>query len=466
MHPAPRLVVTSLAVVIAAACSRDTPAPATPRSDSASQPSAAPAPSRASATAQPDPTDATAKTAPTDASAAAPEPATAASAARREPMNVILLTIDALRSDMPWNGYPRNIAPNLAALYARSVRYPHAYAVSSFTSKSVPAILSGRYPSELHRSTPFFSQYHARNRFAAEVMHDAGIRTLAAHAHMYLDKPSGLTQGFDVWKLVPGIAFDYNKDPYVTSHKLTPLAIDILSKPENTSGRFFAFFHFMDPHDDYQAHSESPKFGRRARDLYDEEVFYTDLWVKKLLDFIAAQPWASKTAIILSSDHGEAFGEHKLYRHAFEIYDVLVHVPMFFLVPGAKPREVPAWRGQIDLAPTIYELLGMPADESLPGKSLVPEVFGEDLPARPIVCDLPADSHNERRRALIEGGWKIIAFGKDFRYELYDLEHDPGELVDLHKKDKARFEAMRARYKQVSATIQDVKAFGGPPVKE
>ena len=67
------------------------------------------------------------------------------------PFNVLLLTIDSLRADMPWAGYPRPIAPRLEALHRRAVDYTHAYSVSSFTSKSLGALVSGRYPSELAR---------------------------------------------------------------------------------------------------------------------------------------------------------------------------------------------------------------------------------------------------------------------------------------------------------------------------
>lgn len=381
-------------------------------------------------------------------------------------MNVLLLVVDAMRADMPWNGYPRAIAPNLTKLYERSVRFPHHYSISSFTSKSVPGILSGRYPSELHRTAPFFSIYQQSNEMMAEVLQRSGVRTLGGQAHAYLDRGSGLTQGFDVWKMVPGITFDYNKDPYITSQKLTPLAIDMLSDQKNVSPKFFAYFHYMDPHDIYQSHTESPKFGKKARDLYDEEMFYTDLWIQKLLDWVDTQPWAKETAIIVTADHGEAFGEHKIWRHAFELYDVLVHVPLFFVIPGATPREVPAWRSQIDLAPTVYDLMGVQPPADLPGKSLVPELFGATEPSRPIICDLPADSHNERRRAMIEDGWKLISYGKnDFRFEMYNLVNDPGETTDLYKKDKARAKAMRERYRQVSGTIKSVKATGGD-VKE
>lgn len=387
-------------------------------------------------------------------------------------MNVILLVVDAMRWDMPWAGYPRDIAPNLTKLYGRSVRYERGYSISSFTSKSVAGLLSGRFPSELQRSTPFFTRYYDSNEMMAEVLQKAGVRTLSAHAHMYLDKDSGLTQGFDVWKLVPGIQMDYNKDPYITGYRYTPLLTDILSKPENTSGRFFAYFHYMDPHDVYNAHPEAPNFGNKPRDLYDEEIWYTDMWIQKFLDYVASQPWGSNTAIIVTGDHGEGFGEriggvkdYRVWKHAFELYEVLVKVPLFVYLPGVEPKDVPRWRSDIDLIPTIYDLLGVKAPEGLFGTSLTAELYGEMQPPRPIIVDLPADVHNHRRRAMIEDGYKLIAFGNDFRYSLFNVRDDPGETTDLAKSDKARKDRMVARYKEVVSRIHDVAATGGAPVK-
>jgi len=86
-----------------------------------------------------------------------------------------------------------------------------------------------------------------------ELLQAAGVHTVAGHAHMYLDKGRGFDQGFDDYRLVDGITFDYNKDPFITSQKLTPLAIRLLS---NVKPPFFAWFHYMDPHDTYQRHPE------------------------------------------------------------------------------------------------------------------------------------------------------------------------------------------------------------------
>jgi choline-sulfatase len=394
-------------------------------------------------------------------------PATAASSAPPSPsppFNVLLLTIDSLRADMPWAGYPRPIAPRLQALHDVAIDYPRAYSVSSFTSKSLGGLLSGHYPSELARTGLFFTHYFASNTMLCESLADAGIPCLAGHAHEYLAKGNaGLEQGFREWRVVPGITFDYNKDPYVTSDKLTKVAIEMLGDPRLAAQPFFAWFHYMDPHDEYQTH-EGPHWGTRPRDRYDEEVLFTDGWIGQLLDFVSTQPWAGRTVIAVSADHGEAFGEHHEMRHGHELYEELVHVPMFFVVPGRGRRTIDVPRSQIDFAPTLREIFGLPQDPSLAGRSFAPELLGaEHAPARDVVCDLPQDDWDERRRSLLHDGWKLIAFGDDKRFELYDLAGDPGEQTDLFWKRRDVAVPMVTRYKDACRAIHDVPPTGGIP---
>src|SRR5690349_8092759 len=92
--------------------------------------------------------------------------------------NVLLVSIDALRSDMPWNGYPRPVAPKLEAFAKQSVVYTHAYALSSYTSMSLGGLMSGRYPSELPRNGLATSTFGEEATFLAEVLKSAGVRTI------------------------------------------------------------------------------------------------------------------------------------------------------------------------------------------------------------------------------------------------------------------------------------------------
>jgi len=398
---------------------------------------------------------------PTASAAVAPSGAPAASTAAASSggppadLNVVVITIDSLRADMPWAGYPRDIAPALSAFEKNAVSYTRAYSISCYTAMSLGGFLAGRFPSELERSGYFFGNYPDSVLMFPELLQKAGIKTLTAHAHFYFDQKAGFRQGFDVYKIIPGLTSDNTTDKNITAPQHLELAKEILGDKANTSKRFFAWFHFLDPHDQSMPH-EGIDYGKKGRDRYDGEVTFTDQHVGKLIDFVHQQEWGKRTAIIVSSDHGEAFGEHKMYRHGFEIWEMLVHVPLMIQAPGSKPRRIDALRSAVDLAPTILELLGTTADPAMQGKSLVPELYGQAPEERDVIVDLPRTSDNDRRRALLHKQWKLIVSGDDFGYELYDVVADPGETQDLKKDKKAEFEEMKALYKARTAKIKDV----------
>ena len=381
-----------------------------------------------------------------------------------KPLNVLLLTVDSLRADMPWNGYDREIAPNLSKLAEQSVVYTNAYSVSSYTAKSVAAILSGRYPSTLYRNGFFFAAYSAANEFFPEALQAQGIPTLSWHGHLYFNRGKGLDQGFKEWHVVPGITFDAQTDNHITSHKMTELGIELLSKPENTRPQFFAWAHYMDPHDQYIKHKESPDFGDKNRDRYDSEVFYTDLWLGKLFEWAEKQAWWKDTAVIIHADHGEAFGEHGMYKHAFELWEVLTRVPLIIKAPGADPKRIDLPRSAIDLAPTIMELMGQRPLDGFVGQSLVPEVYGaeEPKPRDVIVTELAEDSNNPQRRAIRAGDYKLIAFGEPaWQYRLHNLKADPEEKQDLAKTEPEKLEEMKRLYQQQVEEISPILPYGG-----
>ncbi len=396
------------------------------------------------------------------AAAAAPAPSAVASAAPPpapkgppKDCNVIVLSIDALRADMPWAGYPRAIAPRLTELEKKAVSYTRAHSISSYTSMSLGGLLGGRYPSELQRSGYFFGTYR-NDVFFPRLLQKAGVHTMGVMAHMYF-KAAGFEQGFDDWRIVPGIAFDPNTDRDITSPQSEELAEKELGDPANDSRRFFFWAHFVDPHDLYLKH-DGIDWGKKDRDRYDAEVQFTDQYIGKLLDFIASKPWASRTVIVVTADHGEEFGEHNMTRHGFEVWETLVHVPLFFVAPGAAPRHVDVPRSAIDLAPTILELFGVPPDPSFEGRSLVGEIYGT-APSEPrdVLVDLPMTSDNGRRRALVHGDEKLICFDNDNYCKLFDLAKDPLEKDPIMKGDEAH--AMKERYREATARWKEVAPY-------
>lgn len=375
---------------------------------------------------------------------------------------MLLILVDSLRADMPWAGYPRDTAPHLTRFRQECVSYARGYSVSSYTAKSVAAVLSGQYPSSLRRNGTFFTRYSDANLMLMEHLRaEVQGYGLATHGHMYL-RPgnTGLDQGFMDWQVVAGLDFDNTTDRHITSPALTELAQAQLAKVP--AGKpFFAYLHYMDAHDVYRQHPESPVWGKKPRDRYDSEVYFVDLHLGKLLSWCRAQPWWSNTVVIVSADHGEAFGEHHLYRHAFELYEVLVRVPLMIRHPEAVPRELSVARSGIDLAPTIAELMGAPPLPDAAGQSLVPELLGAPPTPRPILCDLPADSNNGERRAFIEGDDKLLVFGNEERYERYDLATDPDEKTDLARRDREGTEALKAKYRALWSRVPRVAPWGG-----
>ena len=402
-------------------------------------------------------------------SASAAAPASAAPPTPSKPRNVLMVTIDSLRADMPWNGYSRPIAPNLTALAEKCTSYTNAYSVSSYTAKSVAAFLTGRYPSTLYRSGFFFASYASANQFMAETLRESGIETLSWHGHMYFARAKGFEQGFREWRIVPGITFDAQTDNHVTSEKMTGIGLELLGKPELQTKQFFAWAHYMDPHDQYNRHEEAPSFGNKARDRYDQEVFYTDLWIKKLLDFVEQQPYGKDTYLVISADHGEAFGEHGMYKHAFELWEVLTRVPLLICGPGIKAQKINERRSHIDLPATIFDLLGQKIPPDQMGKSLLSELTGKETPQNrePIYTELTEDSHNPPRRALIQGDYKLIwSGGGREKFQLFNLSKDPGEEKELGKEEPDKLKEMVAAYHAFWDKLPMVEPYGNMKLKE
>ena len=101
---------------------------------------------------------------------------------------------------------------------------------------------------------------------------------------------------------------------------------------------------------------------------------------------------------MISADHGEAFGEHGMYKHAFELWEVLTRVPLLVCGPGIKAQRVTERRSHIDLVPTFLDLLGQKARPELLGKSLVPELTGQETGQEPR-ADLPGANGGQPQSA-------------------------------------------------------------------
>jgi arylsulfatase A-like enzyme len=386
-------------------------------------------------------------------------------------LSFLFITIDALRPDLGYTGYPRDISPHLDKLAEQSTIYERAYSISTYTGYCLPPMMASRYPSEMPRTNRHELRYLGQNVLLAERMKQAGFLTVGAASHFLFAPELQWIDGFERF-LRTGTEGDAppgsHIDLFHTSRPLADAAISMINDQEITKGRFFMWFHFLDPHKQYLKHPKFSRFGTTARDLYDGEVAFTDFHVGRVLDALDAAGLSPRTVVVLTGDHGEAFGEHGVYFHGKEIWDEIVRVPLLIRVPGGVARRIGRRVSQVDLEPTILELAGLPSDADARGQSLVPEIFGSDLPERAILIDQPRNPYYEPKRGYIEGGMKLHHLFDSNTYRLYDLDHDPQELHDLAPEDPVKLKRLRHAYAQFTSQIVEIEPIspaeaGSPP---
>ncbi len=361
-------------------------------------------------------------------------------------MNLLLLTVDTLRADMLGAPGGRVVAPRMTQLAREGAVFEQAYALASGTYHAVGPMLIGRYAAECARDDAHFTRYLPENVTLTERLGAVGFRTFGAAPHYYFEPRYGLPQGMGAWDTS---ANPTGEDAARASadDRVADTLITQLRDGASARGRFMAWGHFYDPHHAYADHPEIPLHGDDDRARYEREVTFTDRQIGRVLDALALSPFASRTVVVLTADHGEAFGEHGTRWHGVELWQELVRIPLVIRVPGLAPRRVTVARSVIDLAPTLLDVLDIPtADaETLSGRSLLGDLVGRSDPPRAIYSELLPGPHNRLRRAYVSHGWKLLERGAG-RFELYHLAVDPDERTDLaasHPDDLARMLAVR-----------------------
>lgn len=372
--------------------------------------------------------------------------------------NLVLITIDALRADQPWVGYSHIATPNLTQLAAQSVVYTRAYSLANFTTASLNAMLASRYPSELGRTSCSIGRYDIPGSLAPTLQ--AGqVATLAAHGHAIFAGETAPSLGFDRWLLVRGAAGKLQTKGAVVGNDIAELALAEWEAHRSRPQRFL-WSHFVDPHDLYVAHSAYPATSQGTRARYDSEVAYTDMVVGRILRTLAETAADKSTAIVVTADHGEAFGEHGFTKHGFSLYDEEIRVPLVLRIPGVEPRKVDVPRSTIDIAPTIAELLGVEVPRDWKGRSLLDDWHGQQPPEqRPVIVDVPEMPGRPPMRTVIRGPLKVIL---DRSPRVFDLRTDPDERTPLTGSDASTAVERATMDASVIATIPGAPCVRAP----
>jgi choline-sulfatase len=353
----------------------------------------------------------------------------------RLPPSVLLITVDTLRADR-LGAYGDRAArtPHIDSLARTGVLFESAFSSSPITLPSHTTILTGLIPPRHGVRGNGSFRLGSGPRTLAEALRGRGLHTAAFVGAFPLDHRFGLARGFehydDALERAPGLHFEF---PERRADKVVEAARSWLSA---TSGPMFAWVHLYDPHAPYDP---PPAF--RGEDPYRGEIAFVDAALEPLLAAWDARPGPS--LVVLTSDHGEAFGEHGEESHSLFVYDTTLRVPLILRGTGvpAGVRVVGA-TGLVDVAATIADVAGL--TEALPGTSLRPRW------TTPIVSPSSSSLYAETLAPALDFGWSDLRAWRDGRYkyvraprpELYDVQADPGEEHDLAAREPDRLRSM------------------------
>jgi len=414
-----------------------------------------------------------------------PPPGYAASAPRasgEKRPDVFVIVLDTVRADhLSLYGYGRDTTPELASIVRsrpNAAVFPRAFSNGAWTVPSHASLFTGRLPNE--HGAHFSLKGDVRLTFGipdsvptlAERMKEGGYATLAGYANHWLRSMSGMGRGFDRYLR----ASDRDELPFV-GEALRQLVLPSLmweaakgcaraSDVDSTllsmiepwkagPNPLFVFANYVDAHGPYApplpfhgrfapwsrtersehlALSQSSERHAQLMARYDEEIAYLDHELGELYRALEGLGLTSRSWIFVTADHGEAFGEHGAFEHGTTVFDEVVHVPLIVLPPEGVTLPVtddPV--SLVDVAATVAAIGGV--ELGGPGRDLrattakgthptAIEFYGDPVKAATLgaLAKRPA-------RAVVLGHYKLIAYSDSF--QLFDLDADPGENVDL-----------------------------------
>jgi len=402
--------------------------------------------------------------------------------------NVILIGIDTLRADhLSSYGYYRDTSPNIDKFAENGVLFRNTFSASSKTTPSFMSIFTSLYPTD-HGVLTFinpndkdiiYARINDSVKTMAQILKEQGYTTQALVGSPQLPPEFGFDKGFDNFeiniltnnrdKLLQWLKGNKDKKYFVFFHDLgahdpyaAPKPYDTLYDPEYkgkittelpnipidfpmNGGTIFdkrlqQMAVYKKEGRDYfwsNVDKNNPGDIRHLEALYDGEIKYLDEFIGELQKVLLETNVMGNTIIIFTADHGEEFLEHGDVLHR-QVYNEILKVPFILTSPSIKEKiEISEYVRTIDIMPTIMDFLNIPSSVPLRGKSLLPII--QD-PSKKMNLPIAAMQYKQNippipsYKTIIKDGYKFIQ--KESSQELYDLNSDPKELLNLNGKKR------------------------------
>jgi arylsulfatase A-like enzyme/Flp pilus assembly protein TadD len=378
-------------------------------------------------------------------------------AARGEvlPPNVLLITMDTTRADaLGIYGQTRATSPNIDRLAQTGVVFEQVAGSNSETLPSHATLFTALHPFEHGVRSNVGYELADRNRTLAEHLAARGYRTGAEVASAVLREKTRIAQGFEHFRGAEsedatlekrGVGGDagHEESNFVrTGSDISMRGVEFIRAHRGEP--FFLWLHYFEPHSPYHP---PERFRARIPDsAYHAEVAALDFQIGLVLRELERLGLTQRTIIVLTADHGEGLGQHDEPTHSFLVYDTTVRIPLVLSGWKDLPKgiRIPSLVREVDIAPTIVDLLGLPALDGVHGVSLESLISGRET-------DLSLTAYGEATsfqrtfevpplRYLRTGRWKYI---HKVNPELFDIENDPGEEHNLATRHPEIAERMR-----------------------
>jgi arylsulfatase A-like enzyme len=437
--------------------------------------------------------------------------------------NVLLIVLDTVRAkSLSLYGYDRPTTPHLQRWAKRGVVFDLAISTAPWTLPSHASMFTGLWPSELgvDGETPLAERHHT----LAEALSSHGYLTAGFVANtVYCGYEFGLAQGFAHYEdyvasprelLISSAAVRsvanaqwlrrlagyYDNIPRKNATEITDRFLRWL--PQTTDRPFFAFLNYFDAHlaylppapfartfgpevearnyeliQDLRYTTRDDALDRRPaettadRDTYDATILYLDSELNRLFNELQRRGVLERTLVIVTSDHGEQFGEHGYYEHGNTLYLPLLRVPLMILPPGGMPVEkrVPTVITLRDLPATVMSMVGI-GDAAFPGRSLSRFWSDHDSQSEtPVVSQVRIQQISNPKAARPPGLMRSLTNSRyhyiknsDGSEELFDVLEDPEELRDISTLDSSR--ALRDKFRlELEAMLRPTRSASTRP---
>ncbi|MFC2172080.1 sulfatase [Acidobacteriota bacterium] len=361
--------------------------------------------------------------------------------------NVILISIDTLRADhLGCYGYHRQTSPFIDDLAGRGVRFTRTVAPASWTLPSHMSMFTGDYPSR-HGVDKVAEALHHQWDTLADVLREEGYATFAVTEGLLVSAQWGFHNGFDSYTDMSDIVEGWDQKVERTVDQAAAWL------EQNRQTPFFLFFHTYEPHSPLVPPERYEKMfdpdyagiynGAKMRELnnplvtpamsnqdidhiialYDAEIRFSDDALKRLFHTLESTGALDNTYVILTSDHGEEYGERgMLAEHGHSLFNEALHIPLIFNGPDIPAGvEIPDTVSLVDIPRTILDLVGLERQTGYDGVSLHPLIMGKkaaSLADRPIMSEASRDLQQEIR-SVIQGDVKLIGDLRKGSLEFY-----------------------------------------------